>query len=243
MLPPVSLPSAAKARPAASAAPEPPLESSNRTFGDLRVRDGGGADAECARVACTHANDDGPGTAKLADDLGVGLGTIAGQEGEPRRAYGRRRIDNVLDCDRNARKGPHPDARARRRSARSASRRALSAVTSLKARKRGLRRSIRSSAVSVISIEVRSPRSRMMAAAVRSRGGSSRSALSDSRAVLPCGFTPVCSPRQTVRFGHSSLQYRRWRGRSPEQECCCTACGCFRPRCSRDPAAHRAPPG
>ena len=81
----------------------------HRARGGLRVGHRGGTDAEGAGVACAHADDDGTGAAKLSHHLRVRLGTIVGEKVEPRRAYRRGGVDDVLDRDRNSGERLDPD--------------------------------------------------------------------------------------------------------------------------------------
>ena len=109
MLPPVSLPSAANARPAASARPRAAARPAHRALGGLRVGHRGGTDAEGAGVARAHADDDGTGAAKLSHHLRVRLGTMVGEKDEPRRTNRRGGVDDVLDRDRDSGERPDPD--------------------------------------------------------------------------------------------------------------------------------------
>ena len=91
-------------RPGASAGPP------HRAVRRLRVRHGGGTHPEGAGIARAHSDDDGPRAAKLTNHLRVRLGTIVGEEVEPRRAYRRGGVDDVLDRDRDPRERPRCDA-------------------------------------------------------------------------------------------------------------------------------------
>ena len=69
--------------------PEPPLDPPTVRSGACGWVTAAVRTPKAPGVACTHADDDGTGAAKLSHHLRVRLGTIVGEKVEPRRAYRR----------------------------------------------------------------------------------------------------------------------------------------------------------
>ena len=184
----------------------------HRALRGLRMGHRGGTHAEGTGVACTHAEDDGPGAAKLPDHLRVRLGTMVGEKVEPGRAHRRGGVDDVLDRDRDPGERSHADPTSPPAvGARRLLPRAVGGHVAQRAQ-------ARIQALDSIERPIRELRRADLSALQSGGGGGQIERHAAALAVVrpsgpPCGVTPACSPRCTARSGRSSRRSRSSRCR------------------------------